>query len=97
MYSFHKSLLCISIGTLFWDNIYIYISRDTIKNSALTDPVEILEKFLLWGHVAPTCPDTTGCYPVFTEEYELIKWVPKMKRVRASFIRSGSRLLKNIR
>jgi len=50
--------------------------RDTRKNSSLTDPVDILEKFLHWGHVAPTCPDTTGCYPVFSEDPFVISSLP---------------------
>ncbi|XP_013789110.1 DNA polymerase delta subunit 2-like, partial [Limulus polyphemus] len=32
--------------------------HDIQKYSHLDDPMEILEKTLDWGHVAPTCPDT---------------------------------------
>lgn len=36
---------------------------DVMLNTELEDPLEALESLLHWGHVAPTCPDTLGCYP----------------------------------
>ncbi len=34
--------------------------EDIYKFSRLDNRVEILEKTLLWGHIAPTAPDTLG-------------------------------------
>lgn len=42
-------------------------TTDILKNSSLKDPLDALEKTLIWGHICPTAPDTLGCYP-FTEE-----------------------------
>lgn len=30
-----------------------------------TDPLDILENCLKWNHIAPTTPDTLGCYPYY--------------------------------
>lgn len=37
--------------------------QDIFRFSLLEDHLEILEKTLMVGHVAPTAPDTLGCYP----------------------------------
>nr|ACO10833.1 DNA polymerase subunit delta-2 [Caligus rogercresseyi] len=37
--------------------------RDIAKNSSLSDPLDIMERLLLWAHIAPTSPDTLGCFP----------------------------------
>ncbi|KAI0220272.1 DNA polymerase delta subunit 2 [Lamellibrachia satsuma] len=37
--------------------------NDICKSSSLDDHLDILEKTLMWGHLAPTAPDTLGCYP----------------------------------
>lgn len=50
--------------------------RDIMKNSLLKNPIEILEKCILWGHVAPTCPDTLGSYPTFTKDPFVISSLP---------------------
>lgn len=42
--------------------------HDIMKYSTLEDPVEIMEKCLKWGHIAPTAPDTLGCYPYFEDD-----------------------------
>lgn len=39
------------------------IIEDIKKNSSITDPLEAMERIIRWSHVAPTCPDTLGCYP----------------------------------
>ena len=36
---------------------------DDIIRSSDMEPLEALEQTLTWGHVAPTAPDTLGCYP----------------------------------
>lgn len=33
---------------------------DVRRYSDIDDPLEILEKTLEWGHIAPTAPDTLG-------------------------------------
>ncbi|PVD38170.1 hypothetical protein C0Q70_00781 [Pomacea canaliculata] len=38
---------------------------DVRRYSDIDDPLEILEKTLEWGHIAPTAPDTLGCYPFY--------------------------------
>lgn len=37
--------------------------QDMYKYSAGEDRMEMLESTLKWGHMAPTAPDTLGCYP----------------------------------
>jgi len=49
---------------------------DVVKNSDLTEPIDILEHFIRWGHVAPTCPDTLGCYPTHTTDPFVITRLP---------------------
>lgn len=39
--------------------------EDIKRYSDLDDPLEILEKMLVWGHIAPTAPDTLSCYPFY--------------------------------
>ena len=29
-----------------------------------------------WGHVAPTCPDTLGCYPTYLEDPFVLQTLP---------------------
>ena len=36
---------------------------DIMKNSSITDPIDALECIVRWSHLAPTCPDTLGCFP----------------------------------
>jgi len=50
--------------------------RDVMRNSDLTDPLEIMEKFVRWGHVAPTCPDTLGGFPTQGEDPHCILTLP---------------------
>jgi len=50
--------------------------RDVMRNSDLVDSVEILEKFIRWGHIAPTCPDTLGCFPTLGEDPQCITILP---------------------
>ncbi|XP_053393610.1 DNA polymerase delta subunit 2-like [Mercenaria mercenaria] len=42
--------------------------KDIYKYSELKDGLEILDKTLEWGHLAPTAPDTLGCYPYYDED-----------------------------
>ena len=37
--------------------------EDIMKNSNISDPLEALECLVRWSHLAPTCPDTLGCFP----------------------------------
>ncbi|KAG8337330.1 DNA polymerase delta subunit 2 [Homalodisca vitripennis] len=41
---------------------------DITRYSQLTDPVEILQQTLEWGHLAPTSPDTLPCYPFYERD-----------------------------
>ena len=36
---------------------------DVLRNTSLPGPIEALESLLSWSHLAPTCPDTLGCFP----------------------------------
>ena len=36
---------------------------DIARFSSLTDPLDALERTLVWQHLAPTAPDTLACYP----------------------------------
>jgi len=39
---------------------------DLLRNSRLKDSLEAMERCLEWAHLAPTAPDTLGCFP-FTD------------------------------
>lgn len=36
---------------------------DIARNSTIVEPMAILESVVRWAHIAPTCPDTLGCFP----------------------------------
>jgi DNA polymerase delta subunit 2 len=38
---------------------------DVLKYSEIQGPLEVLECCLKWGHLAPTAPDTLGCFPFY--------------------------------
>ncbi|CAL4068509.1 unnamed protein product, partial [Meganyctiphanes norvegica] len=42
--------------------------RDVLRCSAMTNPLEVLERLCDWGHLAPTAPDTLQCYPYYTHD-----------------------------
>lgn len=42
----------------------------------LEQPVDAMEQSLVWSHVAPTCPDTLGCYPYFNKDPFVIQECP---------------------
>ncbi|XP_061191670.1 DNA polymerase delta subunit 2-like [Saccostrea echinata] len=50
--------------------------QDIIKYSTNEEPLDILEKNLEWGHLAPTAPDTLGCYPFYKEDPFIIEDCP---------------------
>lgn len=41
---------------------------DIGRYSKLEDPLDALEATFHWGHLAPTAPDTLGCYPYYDED-----------------------------
>ena len=47
---------------------------DILRNSELTGPLEAMERCLTWGHLAPTAPDTIGCYPYTEQVTRLVIW-----------------------
>ncbi|KAL3875497.1 hypothetical protein ACJMK2_033443 [Sinanodonta woodiana] len=49
---------------------------DIDQYSEINDCLEILNKTLIWGHLAPTAPDTLGCYPFYSEDPFIIKHCP---------------------
>lgn len=36
--------------------------------SEITDPLDALESCLQWNHIAPTAPDTLGCFPYYDKD-----------------------------
>ena len=36
---------------------------DVRKNCNLNDSLDVMEQMIRWSHIAPTCPDTLGCFP----------------------------------
>jgi len=44
--------------------------------SEIDDPLEALENTLKWGHLAPTAPDTLGCYPFSDKDPFIISESP---------------------
>jgi len=49
---------------------------DIWKFSRLDDRLEILANTLEWGHIAPTAPDTLGCYPYTQNDPFIMKECP---------------------
>uniref|UniRef100_A0A2C9LU84 DNA polymerase delta subunit OB-fold domain-containing protein n=1 Tax=Biomphalaria glabrata TaxID=6526 RepID=A0A2C9LU84_BIOGL len=41
---------------------------DILRYSEINSPLEALQKTLQWGHMAPTAPDTLGCYPFVNDD-----------------------------
>ncbi|KAJ8981894.1 hypothetical protein NQ317_007286 [Molorchus minor] len=63
------------------DGIKIFgTSGQPVKNiigySEIADPIEAMECCLNWSHVAPTAPDTLGCYPFYEEDPFIISECP---------------------
>ena len=50
--------------------------RDVLRNTDMTDPLDAMESCLRWGHVAPTCPDTLGCYPYTDQDPFVLDHLP---------------------
>ncbi|KAJ7386285.1 DNA polymerase delta subunit 2 [Desmophyllum pertusum] len=42
--------------------------QDIYKVSTFEDHLEILEHTMRWSHIAPTAPDTLGCYPYYDKD-----------------------------
>lgn len=36
---------------------------DVLRNTDMESPLDAMESLLRWSHIAPTCPDTLGCFP----------------------------------
>lgn len=49
---------------------------DILRYSEMEDPIEALENCLLWGHLAPTAPDTLGCFPYYDNDPFIIEECP---------------------
>lgn len=49
-----------------------------MKYSDLEEPTDILDKCLTWGHIAPTAPDSLGCYPFYKEDPFIITQCPHL-------------------
>lgn len=50
--------------------------NDILAFSDIEDPLEALENCLKWSHIAPTAPDTLGCYPYYEIDPFIIKECP---------------------
>lgn len=50
--------------------------KDVMRYSEITDPLEVLESCLQWNHLAPTAPDTLGCYPFYENDPFIIEECP---------------------
>lgn len=42
--------------------------NDIMRNCSLTNSLDALERTLEWSHLAPTCPDTLGCFPYMQQD-----------------------------
>ncbi|WAQ97312.1 DPOD2-like protein [Mya arenaria] len=50
--------------------------HDIYRYSALDDGLDILDLTLQYGHLAPTAPDTLGCYPYYDDDPFIMKQCP---------------------
>ena len=51
---------------------------DIIKNSDMKNPLDAMEALLRWSHIAPTCPDTLGCFPFCKMDPFVIDELPRI-------------------
>ncbi|KAK9880463.1 hypothetical protein WA026_011709 [Henosepilachna vigintioctopunctata] len=42
--------------------------RDILRFSEISCPLDALENCVKWGHLAPTAPDTLGCFPFYDND-----------------------------
>lgn len=49
---------------------------DIMAFSEIDEPVDALECCLKWGHMAPTAPDTLGCYPYYESDPFILECCP---------------------
>lgn len=49
---------------------------DVMRYCDTTDPLEVLENCLKWNHIAPTAPDTLGCYPFHENDPFILESCP---------------------
>lgn len=49
---------------------------DILRNSTIKDGVTAMEQCLRWGHIAPTAPDTLGCYPYTETDPHILASLP---------------------
>lgn len=50
--------------------------RDIMRFSDIADSLEVMEQCLVWNHLAPTAPDTLGCYPYYNEDPFILQDCP---------------------
>ncbi|GIY86055.1 DNA polymerase delta subunit 2 [Caerostris darwini] len=55
-------------------------SGQNVKNirafSKITEPLDVMQKMLDWGHMSPTAPDSLNCYPFLNEDPFIISQYP---------------------
>lgn len=49
---------------------------DILRNSTIKDGITAMEQCLRWGHIAPTAPDTLGCYPYTETDPHILTALP---------------------
>lgn len=52
--------------------------KDVCRCSVLEDPLEVMESLCMWGHLAPTAPDTLSSYPYVGDEPFVITSCPDL-------------------
>lgn len=50
--------------------------QDIHRVSTFEDGLDILEHSMNWGHIAPTAPDTLGCYPYYEKDPFILEKCP---------------------
>ena len=50
--------------------------EDIMRYSSISDPLDALEAIVKWSHIAPTCPDTLGCFPYRDQDPFVLKNLP---------------------
>lgn len=50
--------------------------RDIMWYSEIKEPLEAMENCLKWNHLAPTAPDTLGCFPYYDKDPFVIEECP---------------------
>ena len=51
---------------------------DPVQYTSGLHRLDIMERLVTWGHIAPTTPETLGCYPFNNNDPFILEQVPNI-------------------